>query len=37
MPPCIKTKGLTKRFGRHMALNNVSIEVPPGEVMGLSG
>lgn len=37
MPPCIKTKGLTKRFGRHVALNNVSIEVNPGEVMGLLG
>lgn len=37
MPPCIKTKDLTKRFGRRAALRHVNIEVNPGEIMGLLG
>ncbi len=33
----IKTCGLTKRFDRHIAVNNVDLEIAVGEVYGLIG
>lgn len=33
----IKTKGLTKRFGKFTALNNVDLEVNEGEIYGFIG
>lgn len=37
MDPVIATQGLTCRYGRTLALNNVSLEVPPGVVFALLG
>ena len=33
----IKTSGLTKRFGRILAVDNLSLQVPRGQVFGLLG
>ncbi len=33
----LEYRGVTKRFGRHTALEGVSLEVTPGEVFGLLG
>jgi len=35
--PIIEIKGLTRRFGRNTALDDVYLSVPPGIVMGLVG
>jgi ABC-2 type transport system ATP-binding protein len=35
--PIVSVKGLTKRFGTFTAVNNVSFEVYPGEVVGYLG
>ncbi len=35
--PLIEAEGLTKRFGRFTAVNNVSLTVPRGEVLGFLG
>lgn len=37
MEPVIKTNNLTKRYGNMTALNNLSIEVKKGEVLGYLG
>lgn len=37
MTPAISTQSLTKRFGRFTAVNEVSLTVPAGAVMGLLG
>jgi ABC-2 type transport system ATP-binding protein len=37
MTPVIQVDGLTKRYGRQTALENVSFEVPPGVVFALLG
>jgi ABC-type Fe3+/spermidine/putrescine transport system ATPase subunit len=37
MPPVIRLDKLSKRFGPHVALNEVSFEVPPGTVFALLG
>ncbi|HEY3065177.1 MAG TPA: ABC transporter ATP-binding protein [Methylomirabilota bacterium] len=36
-PPLLRTEGLTVRFGGLTALNNVSVEVQPGEVRAIIG
>ncbi len=33
----IQTKGLTKTFGQHMAVNHLNLEVLPGDVFGFLG
>ena len=37
MEPAVRLTNLTKRFGREKALNDVSLEVPPGVVFALLG
>src|SRR4026209_291590 len=37
MPIAIKTKDLVKRYGARTVVNNVSIEVKQGEIVGLLG
>ena len=36
-PPAIRTEGLTKRFGRTLALDGLDLEIVPGEVFGFLG
>jgi ABC-2 type transport system ATP-binding protein len=36
-PPALTTSGLSKRYGGHAALDDVSISVPAGSVFGLVG
>lgn len=33
----VDAKGVTKRFGEHVALSDFTLEIPPGEVFGLIG
>ena len=35
--PVLECKGLTKRFGRTAALDEVSLTVEPGRIVGLLG
>ena len=37
MTPIISAKGLTKRYGRMTAVNNIDLEIPPGRIVGLIG
>lgn len=37
MIPALVTRGLTRRFGRNLALDHVDLDVAPGEVFGLIG
>ena len=37
MPPAIETVNLTKRYGEHIALNDLSLEIKSGEVFGFLG
>lgn len=37
MTPAILVNGVSKRFGEHQAVNNVSIEVPAGSIYGFIG
>ncbi|MDP8959462.1 MAG: ABC transporter ATP-binding protein [Actinomycetota bacterium] len=36
-PPVIRTRGLTKRYGDHIAVDHLDLEVRRGEVFGLLG
>jgi ABC-2 type transport system ATP-binding protein len=36
-PPVIQVQNVSRRFGGKLALNDVSLEVPPGTVLGLVG
>jgi ABC-2 type transport system ATP-binding protein len=36
-PPAIRTQGLTKRYGRTLALDGIDLEVPQGVVFGYLG
>ena len=35
--PVLECKGLTKRFGRTTALDEVSLTIEPGRIVGLLG
>jgi ABC-2 type transport system ATP-binding protein len=37
MNPVISARGLTKRFGRTLAVDHIDIEIPPGRIVGLIG
>ncbi|MEV0459571.1 ABC transporter ATP-binding protein [Catellatospora methionotrophica] len=37
MTPVLRTEALTKRYGRHQALTDVSLTIPAGRVVGLVG
>ena len=37
MSAVISAKGLTKRYGTQLAVDNVSFEIPPGRIIGLIG
>lgn len=37
MQVMVKVRGLTKRYGNHLALDNVSFEIKKGDVLGLLG
>lgn len=37
MTPVLRTEGLTKRYGHHEALRDVTVTVPAGRVVGLVG
>jgi ABC-2 type transport system ATP-binding protein len=37
MTPVLRTEGLTKRYGRHQALTDVTLTIPAGRVVGLVG
>jgi ABC-2 type transport system ATP-binding protein len=36
-PPVLKAQGLTKRYGRHLALTDCDLDIPQGRVIGLVG
>ena len=37
MTPIISARGLTKQYGRTLAVNNIDLEIPPGRIVGLIG
>jgi ABC-2 type transport system ATP-binding protein len=37
MNPIISARGLTKRFGRTMAVDHIDLDIPPGRIVGLIG
>ena len=37
MPPAIEVRGLTRRFGRFVAVDNLSFQVEQGEIFGFLG
>ncbi len=37
MTPIISARGLTKRYGRTMAVDHIDLEIPPGKIVGLIG
>ncbi len=37
MSAVISAKGLSKRYGKHVALDNVSFDIPAGKIVGLIG
>jgi ABC-2 type transport system ATP-binding protein len=37
MTPIISAHGLTKRYGRTVAVDNIDLEIPPGRIVGLIG
>ena len=37
MNPVISARGLTKRYGRTMAVDHIDIDIPPGRIVGLIG
>ncbi len=37
MTPIIKAQGLTKRYGRTVAVDHIDLEIPPGRIVGLIG
>jgi ABC-2 type transport system ATP-binding protein len=37
MPSIISAHGLTKRYGRMIAVDNIDLDIPPGRIVGLIG
>jgi ABC-2 type transport system ATP-binding protein len=37
MKPTILAEGLTRRYGKHVALDHVNLSIPPGRIVGLIG
>lgn len=37
MTPIISAQGLTKRYGRTLAVDHIDLEIPPGRIVGLIG
>jgi ABC-2 type transport system ATP-binding protein len=37
MPSIISAHGLTKRYGRTIAVDNIDLDIPPGRIVGLIG
>ncbi len=37
MNPIISARGLTKRFGRTVAVDHIDLNIPPGRIVGLIG
>ncbi|MCJ7815123.1 MAG: ABC transporter ATP-binding protein [Xanthomonadales bacterium] len=37
MTPIISARGLSKRYGRTLAVDNIDLEIPPGRIVGLIG
>ena len=37
MNPIISARGLTKRYGRTLAVDHIDLEIPPGRIVGLIG
>ena len=37
MTPIISARGLTKQFGRTMAVDHIDLDIPPGRIVGLIG
>jgi len=37
MTPIVSARGLTKRYGRTVAVDNIDLEIPPGRIVGLIG
>jgi ABC-2 type transport system ATP-binding protein len=37
MTPILSARGLTKRYGRTVAVDNIDLEIPPGRIVGLVG
>ncbi|MGK2924878.1 MAG: ABC transporter ATP-binding protein [Lysobacterales bacterium] len=37
MTPIVSARGLTKRYGRTLAVDHIDLEIPPGRIIGLIG
>jgi len=37
MNPAISARGLSKRYGRTLAVDNIDLDIPPGRIVGLIG
>jgi len=37
MTPIVSARGLSKRYGRTLAVDNIDLEIPPGRIVGLVG
>lgn len=37
LPPVISARGLTKRYGKHNAVNSIDLHIPTGRIVGLIG
>jgi ABC-2 type transport system ATP-binding protein len=37
MTPIVSARGLTKRYGRTVAVDHIDLEIPPGRIVGLIG
>ena len=37
LAPTVEVENLTKRYSRHLALNDISFQIPAGEIVGLLG